>query len=120
MTLQTHAILDRDAEITVLSQTVAAVLVHIDLDADRVHGSSLAAVAAGRQLASSWGATLYAAAIVHAPEAARGRSSPSTSAYEPVQRELARAGIDKIALVMTDAAVAPLWGAVGTAWQTVK
>jgi len=47
---------------------VAAVLVHIDLDdAERPDASSLIALAAGRHVASSWGATLYAAVIVHDP-----------------------------------------------------
>ena len=46
---------------------MAAVLVHIDLDGARPHASSLQALAAGRVVASSWGATLYAAVIVHDP-----------------------------------------------------
>lgn len=47
---------------------MAAVLVHIDLDGDRPHASSLEALAAGRAVASSWGATLYAAVIAHDPD----------------------------------------------------
>ena len=46
------------------SADVACVLVHIDLDGDRPHPSSVAALAAGRAVASSWGATLYAALVV--------------------------------------------------------
>jgi electron transfer flavoprotein alpha subunit len=85
---------------------VAAVLVHIDLEGDRPHRSSLVALAAGRQLASSWGATLYAAVI------AKDASTPAAAA-------LGKAGADKIMVATTDAPIAPLWAAVGGAWQTV-
>jgi Electron transfer flavoprotein domain len=105
---------------------VAAVLVHIDLDGDRPHASSLQALAAGRHVASSWGATLYAALIVHDPT---DRSAPDSTArvvtatkvpgVESAQTTLARAGADKVIVALTDAAIAPLWSAVGNAWQGV-
>ena len=87
---------------------VGAVLVHVDLDGDRIDRASLAAVAAGRAVASSWGATLYAALIANDPQLASG-----------VQTELARAGADKIIVATTTAPIVPLWAAVGTAWQAV-
>lgn len=105
---------------------MACVLVHIDLDGDRVSGSSLIALAAGRQLASSWGATLYAALIAHD---AGDRSAPDSTAevvtaakvpgLEGIETALARGGADKVVVAMTDAPVAPLWAAVGNAWQGV-
>jgi hypothetical protein len=105
---------------------VACVLVHIDLDGDRVAGSSLIALAAGRQLASSWGATLYAALIAHgdgdasAPDStAQVVSAKQVPGLEGIETVLARGGADKIVVAMTDAPVTPLWAAVGTAWQGV-
>lgn len=85
---------------------MAAVLVHIDLEGKRPHRASLVALAAGRQLASSWGATLYAAVI------AKDASDVDAAA-------LGKAGADKIMVATTEAAIAPLWAAVGGAWQTV-
>jgi electron transfer flavoprotein alpha subunit len=85
---------------------VAAVLVHIDLEGNRPHRASLVALAAGRQLASSWGATLYAAVI------AKDASDVDAAA-------LGKAGADKIMVATTSVAIAPLWAAVGGAWQTV-
>lgn len=104
---------------------MAAVLVHIDLDGDRPHASSLQALAAGRAVASSWGATLYAAVIIPEP-AKRGRAriagarpvAPS-KAIEPTRAALARAGADKVVVAITDAPIVPLWSVVGTAWQGV-
>jgi hypothetical protein len=97
---------------------LAAVLVHIDLDGDRPHASSLAALAAGRSVASSWGATLYAALIAHGPTDASADAAqlPGMAAIET---ELARAGADKIVVAITDAPIAPLWASVGKAWQGV-
>jgi hypothetical protein len=115
---QPTAILDRDGEIALVSETLAAVLVHIDLDADRPHGSSLVALVAGRQIAAGWGATLYAAAIVHDANAASG-AVPTPRKYERLQHELARAGADKVILGVSETPVAPLWGAVGGVWQAV-
>jgi electron transfer flavoprotein alpha subunit len=103
---------------------VAAVLVHIDLDGDRPHASSLVALAAGRQLASSWGATLYAALIAH--NTSEKRSPDSTAqvvsaarvpGIEAIQSALAHGGADKVVVAMTDGPVAPLWAAIGSAWQ---
>ncbi len=105
---------------------MGAVLVHIDLDGDRPHPASLAALAAGRAVASSWGATLYAALVAHDPS---DRSAPDSTAQvvttanipeiEGVQSMLARAGADKVVVAMTDVALAPLWSSLGTAWQGV-
>jgi hypothetical protein len=101
-------------------------LVHIDLDGAKPHASSLQALAAGRHVASSWGATLYAAVIVHDPA---DRSAPDSTAQvlttakvpglEAAQTTLARAGADKVIVALTDAVIAPLWGSVGNAWQGV-
>ncbi len=107
---------------------MAAVLVHIDLDGAWPHASSLQALAAGRVVASSWGATLYAAVIVHDPRS-RSESLPpgvamaqvpgEARAVEAVRLALARGGADKIVVVKTEAAIAPLWSALGPAWQAV-
>lgn len=104
---------------------MAAVLVHIDLDGVRVHPSSLAALAAGRAAASSWGATLYAAIAFYDP-AIRGPADDTgrimanpLPAIEAVREALARGGADKVVVAVTDAPVAPIWGAVGGAWQAV-
>jgi electron transfer flavoprotein alpha subunit len=104
---------------------VAAVLVHIDLDGDRPHPSSLVALAAGRHVASSWGATLYAAVIVsgddgHAADStARIVAASQVPGMEDVHARLSRGGADKIVVAMTDTPVAPLWGVVGETWQDV-
>jgi len=120
------AILALGAGSAVTSADVACVLVHIDLEGDRVCGSSLVALAAGRQLASSWGATLYAALIARDAEgtgAADSTAQVVTAAKVPglegIETTLARGGADKVVVAMTDAPVAPLWAAVGTAWQGV-
>jgi hypothetical protein len=108
---------------------VAAVLVHIDLDGDRPHESSSQALAAGRAVASSWGATLYAAVIVH--EAAHHPDDPAAvgvaaarvpgdaKTIEAVRSALARGGADKIVVAKTSAPIIPLWAALGAAWQGV-
>ncbi len=103
---------------------MGAVLVHIDIVGDRPHPASLAALAAGRAVASAWGATLYAAAIVHDPAL---RADPTTArrskrrldSLDPLQAALARGGADKVVIALTDAEVAPLWATVGGAWQGV-
>jgi hypothetical protein len=104
---------------------VGAVLVHIDLDGDGPHPSSLAALVAGRAVASSWGATLYAALVVHDPSE-RGAADSTGQitigglpAVEAVRAALAKHGADKVVAALTDAPVVPLWAAVGTAWQGV-
>lgn len=113
------------------SSDVGAVLVHIDLDGDRVEPSSLAALAAGRAVASSWGGTLYAALIAHDPSAKRPVDGEDPTApiriaslgaqtnLTAVQTELGLAGADKIVVAMSTAPVLPMWFAVGTAWQGV-
>ena len=108
---------------------MGAVLVHIDLDGDRAHLSSLTALAAGRAVASSWGATLYAALVAHDPSEGEAREAPDSTArvvaasrvpgIGAIQAALARAGADKVVVAVTDAPIAPLWSAVGTAWQGV-
>jgi hypothetical protein len=110
---QVRAILALVGDLHYLRPNVAAVLVHIDLDGERPHPSSLVALAAGRRFASSWGATLYAAMIVHAPD----EKVPASLAH--TQAQLARLGADKIVVTTTDALVAPLWAFVGHAWQGV-
>jgi electron transfer flavoprotein alpha subunit len=103
---------------------VAAVLVHIDLDGDRPHASSLQALAAGRAVASAWGATLYAAVIVYDPPK-RGRAPRAmrvpgeAKTIEAIRSGLARGGADKIVVALTEAAIVPLWSALGAAWQGV-
>jgi len=105
---------------------VAAVLVHIDLDGERPHASSMVALAAGRHLASSWGATLYAALIAQntserksADSTAQVVSTRKVPGIEAIQDALAIGGADKIVVAMTDGPIAPLWAAVGGAWQGV-
>jgi len=104
---------------------VGAVLVHIDLEGDRPHASSLAALAAGRAVASSWGATLYAALIIHDPTDRGSADSTGQISHghapgvETVRAMLARHGADKIVVAVSDAPVLPLWAAVGGPWQGV-
>jgi len=107
---------------------VAAVLVHIDLDANGLNASSLQALLAARAVASSWGATLYAAVIVHDPNKRPDDAPPSRiaprvpgerKAIEAVRRALVRGGADKIVVALTDAPIVPLWSVLGAAWQGV-
>jgi electron transfer flavoprotein alpha subunit len=112
---------------------VAAVLVHLDLDGDRPHASSLRALAAGRAVASSWGATLYAAVIARDTRDAAEREAARAGAFgaptlrvpgdartiESIRSTLARSGADKIVVALTDAEIAPLWTVLGAAWQGV-
>jgi hypothetical protein len=108
---------------------VAAVLVHIDLDGDRPHASSLQALALGRAVASSWGATLYAAVIVHdpgkpapggvGPRPALARVPGDRKTVEAIRLALVRGGADKIVVALTDVPITPLWSSLGTAWQGV-
>lgn len=103
---------------------MAAVLVHIDLDGNRPDASSLTALAAGRHIASSWGATLYATVLVHDPahvNPSRPIESPmpKTVALGPIETALTRGGADKIIVALTRDPIAPLWATVGHAWQGV-
>jgi hypothetical protein len=105
---------------------VAAVLVHIDLDGGRPHPSSVVALAAGRQIASAWGATLYAAFIAHdasvkpTPDStAQVVTTSQVEGIDEIEAVLARAGADKVVVGLTDAPVTPLWASVGTAWQGI-
>jgi hypothetical protein len=117
------AILALVGDLLYLRPTVAAVLVHIDLDGGAPHPSSLVALAAGRQVASSWGATLYAALIVHDEDGGAGPDSVVNAAKAEraaaLEQALSRGGADKLVLAMTDVTVAPLWALVGHAWQGV-
>jgi hypothetical protein len=100
---------------------VGVVLVHIDLEAGLPHPSSLTALAAGRAVASSWGASLYAAFVMQAPPS--GEPPRATSAKIPgiaaAQHALARGGADKLVVALTAAPIDALWAAVGSAWQGV-
>lgn len=108
---------------------MAAVLVHIDLDdAERPDASSLVALAAGRHVASSWGATLYAAVVVHDPahpsldatsEEVLTTTMPNLPKIGMVEDMLAHGGADKVVVAVSRAPVEPLWAAVGNAWQGV-
>lgn len=77
-------------------------------------------------VASSWGATLYAALVVHdtsdrgAPDStAQVVSAGNMPALDGTQEQLARAGADKIVVALTDVTPTPLWATVGGAWQGV-
>lgn len=104
---------------------MGAVLVHIDLDGDRPHPSSLSALAAGRAVASSWGGTLYAALVIHDPTDRGSTDSTGQISHshvpgvETVRAALARGGADKVVVAVTDAPIAAVWAAVGSAWQGV-
>jgi hypothetical protein len=103
---------------------VGAVLVHIDLDGERPHPSSLAALAAGRAVASSWGGTLYAALVIHDPTErgsadSTGQISTHVPGVEHIRAALAKGGADKVVVAVTDAPISPLWASVGGAWQGV-
>ncbi|HEY3802128.1 MAG TPA: hypothetical protein VGL61_05945 [Kofleriaceae bacterium] len=89
---------------------MAVVLVHIDLEGGQPDASSLVALAAGRAIATSWGAPLCAAAIVSAREPA---------AHAALERALSSGGADRIVLAPTRGPVVPLWDAVGPAWTVV-
>jgi electron transfer flavoprotein alpha subunit len=86
------------------------VLVHIDLEGGHPDASSLMALAAGRAIATSWGAPLCAAAIVPAREPA---------AHAEIERALASGGADRIVLAPTRGSVVPLWDAIGAPWTVV-
>ncbi len=84
----------------------------------------MAALAAGRQLASAWGATLYAAVVVQdasADTAADSTSQLVTASSGPGgrDREIARGGADRIVVAVTDVPALPLWSAIGNAWLAV-
>jgi hypothetical protein len=109
---------------------VAAILVHIDLDGDRPHPASLIALGAGRAVASSWGATLYAALVFHdAPDRMPADTTPPAGipmatarrvpGLEAVQSAIARGGADKLVIALCETPVSPLWATVGAAWQAV-
>ncbi len=104
---------------------MAVVLVHIDLDGDSPHASSLVALAAGRHIASSWGATLYAAVIAHdpnereSPESTLQIAASNVAGLDSLQTKLALIGSDKVLVAVTDVPITPLWSSVGTAWQGI-
>lgn len=94
-------------------------MVHIDVGRRARDGrpdvcadaSSLTALAAARSLASSWGATLYAIAIVAADAA--------TAALPVLRDELIAAGADRILIATVPHTPLPLWASLGGAWQLV-
>ena len=88
---------------------MASVLVHIDLEAGKPDPSSLVALAAGRALATSWGASLAAGVVVPVP----------VGSLSAIERALARAGADRIVVAPTRGVLAPLWESLGDAWQAV-
>ncbi len=92
---------------------MAAVLVHIDLATGpkgrHPDASSMVALAAGRTIASSWGALLCAGAIVAAP----------VHDLSAIESALARGGADRILFAPTRGAIVPLWDALGAAWQGI-
>lgn len=94
-------------------------LVHIDVDGAAPHPASLAALAAGRHIASSWGATLYAAIVAHDDRAQPPGATLHAAGIEALQTALALAGSDKVLVATTDAPIAPLWSSVGSAWQGI-
>ncbi|MGE0548737.1 MAG: hypothetical protein AB7O24_14630 [Kofleriaceae bacterium] len=105
---------------------MTAVLVHIDLDGGVPNPGSLVALAAGRVAASSWGGTLYAAIVAQAPSSTQPADATAqlTTAkrlpgIDDVQLAIARGGADKLVVAITDTPVAPLWSAIGGAWQGV-
>ncbi len=104
---------------------MAVVLVHIDLDGDSPHASSLVALAAGRHIASSWGATLYAAVIAHdpnereSPESTLQIAASNVAGLDSLQTKLALIGSDKVLVAVTDVPIVPLWSSVGTAWEGI-
>lgn len=86
----------------------------------------MVALAAGRSVASSWGATLYAALIAYDPTEHLAPDSTTQvvdagriPGIAVIQGALARAGADKVVVAMTDSPVAPLWSTAGAAWQCV-
>lgn len=98
---------------------MGAVLVHIDLERGEPHAASLAALAIGRAVASSWGAALYAGLVAQAiapPDADPRAQLPELDA---VRRALGRGGADRVVVALTAAAAAPRWGASGGAWLRV-
>jgi electron transfer flavoprotein alpha subunit len=83
------------------------------------------ALTAGRQLASSWGATLYAAVILHDDSGGVGSDSEVQAIaaqkhdLDSIERRVSRVGADKLVVALTEAPIAPLWACLGTAWQAV-
>ena len=111
---------------------MAAVLVYVDLvvGGDRAgsraqpqvtiepHGASLAALAAGRQAARAWGATLYAAIVIHDPRH-DGKATTEVAGIDALETTLASAGADKVVVALNDVPVEPLWASVGATWSAV-
>jgi len=75
----------------------------------------MVALAAGRHVASSWGATLYAAVLVHDPDHMPGDSK----GIGDIESALAKGGADKVVVAVSKSEIAPLWAAIGNAWQGV-
>jgi electron transfer flavoprotein alpha subunit len=90
---------------------MACVLVHIEADNDLPTPASLAALGEGRRVASSSGATLYAAVVVTGEVPATRR--------DELLGALGRHGADKVVFVSSTSTVQPvLWATVGAALAT--
>lgn len=96
---------------------MACVLVHIEADGDTPTLASLAALGEGRRVASSSGATLYAAVVIASeggdyPAIGRNGEAPHAALVEA----LGEHGADKVVFVTATGAVQPvLWATVGNA-----
>ena len=85
---------------------MACVLVHIEADGDQPTPASLAALGEGRRVATSSGATLYAAVVVRA----------DSEEPDAIVGTLGRHGADKVVFVSATGEVTPiLWATVGGA-----
>lgn len=105
---------------------MACVLVHIEADGDHPTPASLAALGEGRRVATSSGATLYAAVVVPVDagdprRVSRADTPPAFSvttalAHEAIVDVLGKHGADKVVFVSANGPVAPvLWATVGGA-----
>jgi electron transfer flavoprotein alpha subunit len=87
---------------------MACVLVHIEADGDLPTPASLAALGEGRRVASSSGATLYAAVVVN--------GELSHARRDEILGELGRHGADKVVFISSATPPEPvLWATVGHA-----
>lgn len=123
---------------------MACVLVHIEAEGDRPTPAALSALGEGRRIASTLGATLYAAALVsnsqregrekdkERPSERRARRGTTVTAdaaakvvppdrarahrREALTKALGQAGADKVVVLSSDGAVAPaVWSTTGPA-----
>jgi electron transfer flavoprotein alpha subunit len=98
---------------------MACVLVHIEADGDHPTPASLAALGEGRRVATSSGATLYAALVVAGGEAAGSPAVGPRGSRGTVIETLGRHGADKVVVLPAAGPVQPvLWETVGSALGT--